>query len=224
MSGYPAHEELVRACAALPIYPLPRAVLLPHTILPLHVFEERYRALVRRALDGDRLLAIPTLAPGWEDGYAGQPAVHPVAGLGCIVQHRALHDGRYNIAVLGVGRVRIEDELPRQDGYRVVRAALLDDDLPGDQQAQLRTRLEEIRALLGQLLLLYPRLRDELWHILEAPRLTPALLDPLAHMLLQEFEDRRLYLEEDRPLARAECVLEGLAGVIARASPDMPEA
>lgn len=223
----PSRAHMAHACEALPIFPLPNVVLLPNTIMPLHVFEARYRALVRTSLAGNRLLAIPSLADGWEDDDSGRPPVHPVAGLGLIVQHQCLPDGRYNIALLGVGRVLILDEHPLCDGYRVVQAQLLDDILsssPADSLGTLSARLEQIRLLLAQLLMLYPRLKSELAHFLEVRTPSLALLDALAHLLLQEAAERQHYLEEDRPMVRADRVLEGLAGVIARASSHVPEA
>ena len=63
----------------LPIFPLPDVTFFPNTLLPLHVFEARYRAMVMDVLARDRQLAVVKLAPGFEAAYAGKPAVHPVA-------------------------------------------------------------------------------------------------------------------------------------------------
>ena len=50
----------------VPVFPLPDLVLFPHVILPLHVFELRYRTMVRDALSGERVIALALLKPGWE--------------------------------------------------------------------------------------------------------------------------------------------------------------
>jgi len=106
----------------LPIFPLPDVTFFPHTLLPLHVFEARYRAMVMDALARDRRLAVVKLRPGFEAAYAGKPAVHVVAGAGEIVSWERLATGRYNILVKGEWRVRIESERPSDTLYRIVTA------------------------------------------------------------------------------------------------------
>ena len=51
--------ELMTAVEAIPLFPLPGTVLIPHTMLPLHVFEERYRDMVDDAMKGNRYIAVP---------------------------------------------------------------------------------------------------------------------------------------------------------------------
>jgi len=123
-------QAIKRALGSLPIFPLTNAVLLPHAPLPLHVFEPRYQALVHDALAGDRLLAIALLEPGWEQSYDERPPVRPIAGLGEIVAHDPLPDGRSNILLRGLGRVEIVREHPPRQLYRVVSARLLRDRRP----------------------------------------------------------------------------------------------
>src|SRR2546428_401689 len=98
------------------------AIFFPHTLLPLHVFEARYRAMVMDSLARDRRLAVVKLKPGFEASYAGKPAVHAVAGAGEIVSWERLATGRYNILVKGEWRVQIESERPSDTPYRIVTA------------------------------------------------------------------------------------------------------
>src|SRR4051812_29131191 len=107
---------------ALSIFPLPEVQLFPHSLLPLHVFEPRYRALARDCLAGSKMLALPTLEPGYEEQYEGRPAVKPVCGVGEIVESHRHPDGRYDLLLRGLGRVRIVEELPPRHPYRLVRA------------------------------------------------------------------------------------------------------
>ncbi len=107
------------------LFPLPNLVLFPHAVQPLHIFEPRYRKMTRDALGGDRLIALVLLRPGWEADYEGRPPVHAVACLGRILAEERLDDGRYNLLLRGLGRVRILEELPRDTSYRVARAELL---------------------------------------------------------------------------------------------------
>ncbi|MEL6344218.1 MAG: LON peptidase substrate-binding domain-containing protein [Myxococcota bacterium] len=215
---------LKEACEAVPLFPLPGVVLFPNTVMPLHVFEQRYRDLVKDCLEGNGVLGVPLLAPGWEDGYDGQPPVHPIAGVGQIIESRKLPDGRYNIAVLGVGRIRIVSEYPTDQLYRIARADLLEENLPAGGVDALRAPLEQLRLLLAQLLMLHPRLQADLGKLVEVRDPSFQMVDALAHLVFQEPEQRQRYIEEDDLLARTEQVSEGLAGIIARSTSNIPEA
>ena len=136
----------------IPIFPLPDVVFFPETLLPLHVFEPRYRRMVADCLAGDRRLAVVMLRPGWEQDYHGRPPVYSVAGLGEIIHAEVLTDGRYNILLDGRVRVRLEDELTRELPYRVVRARVLTDGLPPEGLPALRERLATLRGVHGKLL------------------------------------------------------------------------
>src|SRR5215470_13070173 len=109
----------------LPIFPLPELTFFPHTLLPLHVFEARYRALVMDCLARDRRMAVVGLRPGYEAAYEGKPDVHRIAGVGRIIQCSRLATGRFNILLKGECRVRIERELPSDTLYRLVAATPL---------------------------------------------------------------------------------------------------
>jgi len=108
------------AQVSLPIFPLPDLTFFPHTMLPLHIFEARYRAMITDCLSRDRRLAVVGLLPGYEASYEGKPAVHAICGVGRIVQWERLASGRFNLLLRGEGRVRIERELPTDTLYRMV--------------------------------------------------------------------------------------------------------
>jgi Lon protease-like protein len=114
------------------LFPLPNLVLFPQVMQPLHVFEPRYRQMTAEALDTDRLIALALLQPGWEADFAGTPALHPVACLGRIVAEQRLEDGRFNILLRGLSRIRIIEELPTGKLFRTAQVELLgDQNLPG---------------------------------------------------------------------------------------------
>src|SRR5512136_415177 len=100
---------LRKALAALKVFPLHGVAVLPGTPAPFHVFEPRYRALVADALAGDRLIAIATLRAA-EGASQERAAVYPVAGAGFIEADERLPDGRFNILLRGVARVRLVEE------------------------------------------------------------------------------------------------------------------
>ncbi len=110
----------------LPVFPLPGLVLFPGTQLPLHIFEPRYREMLEAALSGDRMLVMALLQPGWEEQYYGAPPLHTTGCAARIVTAQKVPDGRSNITVMGVARVRLGDELPGLP-YRRVRVQPLPD-------------------------------------------------------------------------------------------------
>ena len=92
---------------AVPIFPLPGVVLFPRTMLPLHVFELRYRTMVREALSAERLLVLALLKPGWEVDYHGSPEFFPLGCLARFEQVEWLPNDCYDIRVSGLCRVEI---------------------------------------------------------------------------------------------------------------------
>jgi Lon protease-like protein len=110
----------VHGCApdlsSVALFPLPGVVLFPRAILPLHIFEQRYRAMVGDALAGDRMIAMALLKPGWESRYEDAPDVEEVVCLGRIVSHERLDEGKFNLLLQGLSRCRIISE--RRGVYR----------------------------------------------------------------------------------------------------------
>lgn len=109
----------------LPIFPLTNALLLPGGRLPLNVFEKRYLAMVRTALQRpDRLIGmVQPLEPGADQVLAAdekassqQPVVHQIGCAGRIVSFEETPDGRYQIVLSGLIRFRIVEELPLDPG------------------------------------------------------------------------------------------------------------
>ncbi len=113
----------------MPLFPLSTASLMPHGILPLHVFEPRYRQMVSDALDGPGQIAMAVFEGGpkgpWTKEYHGRPPIRPIVCVGQIIQHHALPEGRYNIALQGVCRAKILAETPAEEG-RLYRTAYLE--------------------------------------------------------------------------------------------------
>ncbi len=63
------HRDSAMLPPTIPLFPLPNVVLFPNVFLPLHIFEARYRAMVRDALAGDRMIGMVLLRPGFEADY-----------------------------------------------------------------------------------------------------------------------------------------------------------
>ena len=198
------------ATVILPIFPLPDVTFFPHTLLPLHVFEARYRAMIMDTLARDRQLAVVKLQPGYESSYAGRPAVHPVAGAGEIVSWERLATGRYNLLVKGLMRVRIASERPSDTLYRIVIADRLDDIEPATGAEPVLAR---IREACGRLLRALERPPDLLDTALAAGQPPGAIADRIAAAVVPDPNLRQELLETldvGRRLGRLALALEEL--------------
>jgi Lon protease-like protein len=91
----------------VPIFPLPETVFFPSVALPLHLFEPRYLQMAEDVLSSDKLMVIVLLRPGWQSDYYGTPPVHEIATLGEVEAHERLPDGRFNVTLQGLERVRL---------------------------------------------------------------------------------------------------------------------
>jgi Lon protease-like protein len=101
----------------IPIFPLPNVVLFPDVPLPLHIFEPRYREMVRDALAGSGLIGMVLLRDDWQDEYHGAPDVYRTGCVGRIVETTPLPDGKFNIVLAGVREFTIVSE-QRERAYR----------------------------------------------------------------------------------------------------------
>ncbi len=104
----------------VPVFPLPDIVLFPHTVVPLHIFELRYRTMVRDALSDGRMLALAVLKPGWEREYHSSPAFHALACLARIEDVEWLPNDCYDLHLMGLYRVQI-GRVTREYPYRLAR-------------------------------------------------------------------------------------------------------
>ena len=106
----------------IPLFPLPNAVLFPNVFLPLHIFEPRYRQMVAEALEGDRIIGMALLRPGWEADYEGRPPIYPIGCAGLITFAERHKDGRYNIVLRGLEKFRVVEEEPNSSrSYRMAQ-------------------------------------------------------------------------------------------------------
>lgn len=133
----------------LGVFPLPQVVLFPDAHLPLHIFEPRYRALVRDALAADSRIVMAVLQPGYEADYYGSPPVHPWACAGRIVRHQRLDDDTSDIVLRGERVVRIAGFV--QDApYRMARVEPQPVERDFAEAPGQPERLAELRDLLEQ--------------------------------------------------------------------------
>src|SRR5688572_20709483 len=135
----------------IPIFPLPNVVLFPSALLPLHIFEPRYRAMVADALESERLIGLVMLRPGWEAHYDRTPEVYSIGCAGFITHADRLPDGRFNIMLRGLEKFRILNERPARQGverYRIAHVESIKEAKSGVSAASkaARERLERLLA------------------------------------------------------------------------------
>jgi hypothetical protein len=186
----------------IPVFPLPNVVLFPQVFLPLHVFEPRYRDMVADALEGDRLIGMVLLRPGWETDYEGRPPVYPIGCAGLISNHERLPDGRYNIVLRGIEKFRIVEET-RDRTYRVARIEGLHEPLVDAERDEIRAARRRLEALLvpqpqgrGTETKVPPAMADE------------DLVNALAQYMELEPLEKQALLERDGLLARCRSLIE----------------
>jgi Lon protease-like protein len=102
------YEDRSQIPAILPIFPLPNVVLMPNASLPLFIFEDRYKQMIRDCLQGDRYLSVALLKKGWEQ-QAGSPRPYPIAGFGRIVRAARLPNDCMDVVIQGMGRIQMTE-------------------------------------------------------------------------------------------------------------------
>jgi uncharacterized protein len=131
----------------IPIFPLPNVVMFPNVFLPLHVFEPRYREMVADALEGDRLIGMVLLRPGWEGTYDGRPPVFPIGCAGVISHHEQMPDGRYNIVLKGLEKFTVVGEDDSKP-YRLAHIQPLIETIAPADRDEIRAARQRLEALL----------------------------------------------------------------------------
>lgn len=201
------------------LFPLPNVVLFPHVELPLHVFEPRYRDLVRDAMSEDRIIGMALLRGDWRRDYDGRPDLFPLGCAGAIEAFSALPDGRSNLILRGLSRFEILEEIV-DDGtaYRRARVRWL-----RDEQGPLGSLEGRLRELVDRLLERRGTAAPDLWERL--PREGERLVNALAFALDLPVLEKLALLECDRAPERAERLAQliefQLAEPFARSSSDI---
>jgi ATP-dependent Lon protease len=199
-------RDLGPALDALPIFPLPQTVLFPGALLPLHVFEPRYRAMVKDCLSTHKAMAIALISETGERDAHRNPAIERVAGIGVIIDHVELSDGRYNILLHGRGRVRLE-ELPFVPPYRRAKAVLLHAPPVDPPQRDVAALLASAAAFAADI-----RSRDPEFDFRIPPHTAPATAcDLAAHHLILDARERQSILETLDVVVRVRRATEALA-------------
>jgi Lon protease-like protein len=188
---------------------------------PLHIFEDRYREMLEDALAGDKLIAMSILEPGFEADYDSRPPIAPYACLGKVVAHHRLDDGRYNVLLLGVERIRIVQELDPLRSFRQAKVEVLEDRYDFKSVAERKKLQEELLTAFRKHLPCTCQLPEQLEEMLSHHLPLGLLTDLAAYALPLDADIKRNLLGEARVSVRAKTLLEQvqvLAGVSGRKS------
>lgn len=177
------------------LFPLPGFVLFPGVVHPLHIFETRYRQMIADALDGDRLIAMALLRPGWEADYHGMPAIHPVVCLGKILSEQRLEDGRFNILLQGMCRARVLEEEDSDRLYRVASVDVLTEVEPISLLKERRLR-KQLAKQIPRWFASHPQLIEQLRELAGSDLPLGPLCDILSFALPLDAEVKQRQLQE----------------------------
>ena len=198
--------------SAVPLFPLPNVVLFPRAVLPLHIFEQRYRHMTADALDGDKLIAMALLKPGWEKSYYGKPAIEQIVCVGVILSHEQLPDGKYNFLLQGMLRTRIVHELSEIElPYRVAQLQRL------EQVPAMEIDLEDHRLRMSELFGKGPLAAtgpgEQFARILRSHLTTGDVADLVAFTFIEDVALKQSLLAEPDGRARVARTTDALAAV-----------
>ena len=188
--------------SSIPLFPLPNVVLFPNVFLPLHIFEPRYRQMVADALEGDRIIGMALLRPGYEAEYERRPPIYDIGCAGVITHSQPLGEGRYDIVLRGIEKFRVRSEDHTQP-YRVGHVEAISETIPPDETVPLRHQRQRLEAVLAAAI---ERVRSE-------PKFPPSvpdedLVNALAQYLDLDVLEHQALLECNGVLARCRALIE----------------
>ena len=190
------------------LFPLPGLVVFPNAVQALHIFEPRYRQMLADSLRGDKLLAMATLADGWEGMYDGQPPVSSSICLGQIASHSLLEDGCSNVLLMGLRRARIVSELPTDRLYRQANVEIIPDVYPANCDSQRCTLQKELVEEFKSVMPKSALVADQLIQTMDSTLSLGALTDLIGYSLRLPTEAKLRLLADDDVDARARFLLE----------------
>lgn len=192
------------------LFPLPSTVFFPNTLLPLHIFEMRYREMVAHSIETGQWIGMVLLKSGWEDQYYDAPPIDSIGCAGPIEKHTRQDDGKYNIVISGKTRFRVLDEFGDRS-FRQANVEIISNtaDAPIDKNEgspfyNLASRFWNFRELLPE------EKRGELELDLDNCKSLGDAADRMVHLLDFTLDQQRFFLEELNVEKRVASLLETL--------------
>ncbi len=194
----------------VPVFPLPNVVLFPKALLPLRIFEPRYRTMLRDVLDSHGLIAMALFKPGWEPQYFEKPDVFNTVGVGRVLDYKPDEGETYRIVLLGVQRAEIrgwEEGRP----YRVAHLNVVDEEAPPpEEKERLRARLGRHLDRLTRREKVDAAAREKIREAVAKADELGFLVDSIAFHFLSDPREKQILLEVRNTLERERLLREFL--------------
>jgi len=184
------------------IFPLPNVIFFPKTLLPLHIFEPRYRQMVQDTIATKQLIGMFLLEDGWQENYYGNPSIHSIGCAGEMIHVETLPDGKFDIVLRGLYRVR-PIEVVQEFPYRKARVEVLPEILT-EGPAKVQRMTENLMSE-------FMKIEPEGLKLLESDSDFSEVVNHIANELPMELETRFELLKIDDVYLRAESVYELLS-------------
>jgi hypothetical protein len=155
-------------------------------------------------------MALGTLMPGYEGNYEGRPPIHPILTVGAIAAERRHPDGRWDIALRGVSRVELIDELPPTEPFRMIRARKVRELERNSDRAAGENLRSAVVQVANQIPALWPQLSPQL----VSARAPGQLADVVAGTFIESHVLRRNLLDELSVSKRLDILQEALAQIL----------
>lgn len=191
-------EELRHAMASLPLLPMPGTVFFPNTLLPLHVCDAPYLRLLDEVLPATRWLGVVLQR-------AGQSQPHRVGQIAKVIQHTRWPDGRYDLMLQGMGRLRLE-EMPETGAAPSLRARCHLLASHEEEAVQVAAEVQAFRSCYQKFLELCPEQPDVLAEVCSGIQEPDMLADVICATLLDDIDLRQQALEERSCIRRLQLV------------------
>lgn len=200
----------------VPMFPLPQIVFFPHTVLPLHIFEPRYRQMIRDVRAEGLPIVMGHIPTDRRLDPHGRPEILPIAGAGFMTACEELPDGRFLIELSGISRVRVLEEHDPVKMYRTVVAQIVDEiAAPAAVVDDLRNTLDVLVLSLTQE---NAKVGAYLQNLMARAGSPGAVADTLASAVVSEPTVRQSLLEDPHVEARLRSVTTRLAELLAIAA------
>ena len=182
---------MIRIPREVPIMVLPNAVLFPHSLLPLHIFENRYRQMLSHCLTGERMFSVALAKTGIREPK-GVEDLRSVAGVGLIRACVGNENGTSNLVLQGLARVRIVD-WTQEEPFRIAEIELIESRITNAVEADaLGEKVKELCVRIQQLGLPLPPNLLEQMHQIDSPEI---LADVVGAAFVSELAPRQQLLE-----------------------------
>ncbi len=192
-----------------PVMVLPGAVLFPRTLMPLYIFEPRYRLMLQHALERDRVFCVAMLKDGVDEPRSAAD-IHEVAGIGLVRACVAHEDGTSHLVLQGLARVHL-DRYIQEAPFRVASIRSIDDS--SGNPAEIQALSTELRSVCAGISIGDLALKQRLEEQLAGSDEPAALADMIANTYLQDAARRQEALEEQSVRGRLRLLLSWLREV-----------